>query len=189
MRTIMSSAALIAAVVSVNLNADDTGSYAAQARAITRQFATKLNGELQNALQNGGPLQAVGVCKERPPAIAAALSEKSGWQVRRSGLKPRNMALDTPDLWEQHVLRQSEDRNGHGEAVDSLTYAEVVDENGGRRYRYMQAIPTTQVCLACHGSNIDPTLVQTIDAAYPGDQGRGFAVGDIRGAFILSRPR
>ena len=134
-------------------------------------------------------MHAVGVCTERAPAIATTLSEQSDWQVGRTSLKPRNIALDAPDAREQRVLQQFEDRRGRGEAVESPTYAEVVEEHGDTRYGYMQAISTAQVRLACQGSNIDPALAEAIDAAYPGDQANGFATGDIRGAFTLSRPR
>ena len=157
--------------------------------AITKQFATTLKGELQAALQDGGPLHAVSVCRQHAPAIATPLSEQSGWQFGRTSLKPRNIGLDAPDARERRILQQLEDRRGRGEAVDSPTYAKVVEEHGDTRYGYMQAIPTAQVCLACHGSNIDPALAEAIDAAYPEGQANGFATGDIRGALTLSRPR
>jgi hypothetical protein len=128
------------------------------------------------------------VCKERAPAIAASLAEQTGWEVGRTSLKLRNVALNTPDIWEQRVLKQFEDRKAAGQPVAGMTYAEVVETEDGTAYRYMQAIPTAQVCLACHGDNIEPGLAESIDQAYPDDQARGYAVGDIRGAFTLSKP-
>jgi hypothetical protein len=52
----------------------------------------------------------------------------------------------------------------------------------------MKAIPTAKVCLACHGSAITPEVTAALDEAYPQDQARGYAEGDIRGAFSLSKP-
>ena len=52
----------------------------------------------------------------------------------------------------------------------------------------MKAIPTGELCLLCHGETIDPDIAAAIDKAYPEDQARGFSLGDIRGAFTLSKP-
>ena len=52
----------------------------------------------------------------------------------------------------------------------------------------MKAIPTADLCLACHGESINPDIAAAIDEAYPEDQARGFKSGDIRGAFSLSKP-
>jgi hypothetical protein len=52
----------------------------------------------------------------------------------------------------------------------------------------MKAIGTAEPCLACHGKQIEPALAQLIDVRYPQDQARGFAQGELRGAFTLRRP-
>ena len=52
----------------------------------------------------------------------------------------------------------------------------------------MQAIPTGEVCLACHGTAIAPEITAALDEQYPDDQARGFSLGEIRGAFSLSKP-
>ena len=89
-----------------------------------------------------------------------------------------------PDAWEQAVLEDFQRRSQAGEAVASLNRAEVVDGE----FRYMRAIATGEPCLACHGSAIKPELVQLLDRHYPQDQARGFAAGELRGAFTLRRP-
>jgi len=190
MRYLAFFSAAAALAVSANLNASDadTSMDGQQARVIIKQFATTLKGELQSAMKSGGPINAVGVCQERAPAIAAALAEQSGWEVGRTSLKTRNTALNAPDLWEQRVLKQFDDLNGSGADAASMTYAEVVEDEDGKAYRFMKAIPTGQVCLACHGSEIEPGLAEALNAAYPDDQARGYAAGDIRGAFTLSKP-
>ena len=143
----------------------DTGLYGQQARVIIQQFATTLKGELQQAMKTGGPSSAVAVCKDKAPAIAAELAQQTGWEVGRTSLKPRNSALNGPDAWEQHVLKQFDDRTAAGQPGKGMTYAEVVESGTGKAYRYMQAIPTAEVCLACHGGNIEPGLAETIEQA------------------------
>lgn len=166
----------------------DEADYAEQAQATIGRFANQLMGELAGALADDGPIAAVAVCQERAPAIAADLSAESGWTVGRTSLKVRNPA-NAPDAWERGVLEQFEARKEAGEPVTELTYAEVVsDAEGTQTYRVMRAIPTASLCLSCHGREIAPDLAQAIDKAYPEDEARGFAEGDIRGAFTLSRP-
>ena len=187
-RYLVATVASAALTFSAGVAVADTTADGQQAHAIVKQFATTLKGELQQAMKSGGPANAVGVCKEQAPAIAASLAEQTGWEVGRTSLKPRNVALNAPDAWEQRVMKQFEDRKAAGQPVAGMTYAEVVESDSGGTYRYMQAIPTAEVCLACHGSNIEPGLAESIDQAYPDDQARGFAIGDIRGAFTLSKP-
>ena len=159
-----------------------------EAKGIIKAFATQLQGELKTAIEEGGPVQAIGVCKERAPAIAAELSEKTGWQVKRTSLKARNTELDTPDVWEQEVLTAFEQRKAAGEDVQTMAKAEVVESADGKAFRFMKAIPTGEVCLACHGSAITPEVAAALDEHYPNDQARGYNLGDIRGAFSLTKP-
>jgi hypothetical protein len=159
-----------------------------EAKGLIKEFATTLQGELQAAMKAGGPTQAIEVCQERAPAIAAGLSERSGWAVGRTSLKTRNVADNTPDAWETEVLTTFEARKAKGEAVETMAFGEVVETDAGKEFRFMKAIPTAKVCLACHGSAITPEVTAALDEAYPGDQARGYAEGDIRGAFSLSKP-
>ncbi len=161
---------------------------AEEAKGIVKTFATQLKGELEAAMKEGGPTKAIPVCKDRAPAIAADLSAETGWSVGRTSLKTRNMANNTPDDWERGVLEKFEQRKAGGEAVDTMAFAEVVETGSGKSFRFMKAIPTGDVCLACHGTAITPEVAAMLDEYYPEDQARGFAAGDIRGAFTLSKP-
>jgi hypothetical protein len=159
----------------------------AQAQAIIKDFAGTLQGALGAAMQEGGPVAAIAVCKEQAPAIAADLSEQHGWDVGRTSLKLRN-PNNAPDAWEQEVLEQFESRRKGGESPMGMSYASVEETADGKVYRFMQAIPTQSVCLACHGTNIDAPVAEALDSAYPEDQARGYFADEIRGAFTLSKP-
>lgn len=177
-------AALAATSLQVSSNpADD----ASQAQAIVKEFATTLQGALIGAKQDGGPIAAVAFCKEQAPVIAAELSEQHGWDVGRTSLKTRNPA-NAPDAWEREVLEQFEARSKDGESPLGMTYASVEETADGKVYRFMQAIPTGEVCLMCHGKDIAEPIAEALDQAYPEDQARGYSAGEIRGAFTLSKP-
>lgn len=188
MRTTLSIslAAMISAVPGL-VAADSTAGASDEAKALIKQFATSLQSELVSAIKSGGPVHAIGVCQEKAPAIAASLSETSDWEIGRTSLKTRN-TKNAPDAWETRVLEQFESLKAAGNPVPEMAYSEVVKVDGQKVYRFMKPIPTQEVCLTCHGSDIDPKLAQAIDAAYPEDQARGYSAGDIRGAFTLSKP-
>ena len=69
-----------------------------------------------------------------------------------------------------------------------MEYAEVVAEGGKQYFRYMKAIPTGELCLKCHGAEIEPGVKAKLDELYPNDKARGFKLGDIRGAFTIKQP-
>jgi len=159
----------------------------AACRAVAAGFMSTLKAELMKAMRDGGPLNAIKVCKERAPEIAAQKSKVTGWRVARTSLKARNPA-NSPDPWERKVLESFEARRAKGERVNSLEHGEIVTENGKRAFRYMKAIQTSGICLRCHGKNIDPALSSALREFYPQDKATGFKLGHIRGAFAITQP-
>lgn len=158
---------------------------AERARDAVADFASALKGELTAAMQAGGPLNAIEVCHTRAPAIANAVSLDSGMNVSRVSLRNRNPD-NAPTEWQAAVLQDFETRLAAGEAADALSWQEIVQTDGMREYRFMKAIPTIPMCLACHGEGIAPTVAETIAELYPEDQATGYREGDIRGAFVVT---
>ena len=158
------------------------------ARQIVKRFAGELKGELKTAVDKKGFQYAIGVCKDAAPGIAAKLSAETGWRVGRTAIRLRNPA-NAPDAAELEVLRGFLERAAAGEALAKMEQAfEDRAAAGGPAFRYMKAIPTGELCLTCHGSGIDPELAARIRASYPKDQATGFKLGELRGAFTLSKP-
>lgn len=156
--------------------------YQAQARALIAPFAQELLATVKQAMAQGGPQNAVMACQALAPSIAEKHSRQP-WTIGRTALKVRN-PNNRPDAWEREVLERFAREAAAGKPVAGLSHGEVVDGE----YRYMQAIATGEPCLACHGKNIDKDLLALLDQRYPGDQARGFALGELRGAFTLRRP-
>jgi len=159
----------------------------AEARGIVKSFFGSLKGELEAAIKDSGPASAIAVCNTKAPAIAAKTSQETGWDVARTSLKLRNPG-NRPDAWEGQVLAKFEERKASGEDVTKMEYTEVVEIDGKPQFRYMKAIPTADLCLVCHGTEIPPDVQAKLQELYPDDQARGFKAGDIRGAFTLSKP-
>ncbi|SDX72902.1 Protein of unknown function [Allochromatium warmingii] len=180
------SLALLMGLPQVQASADDP--LIEEAKGLMQKFSSTLQTELKAAIERGGPVEAIGVCEQRAPEIAAELSAASGWEIGRVSLKPRNVELGTPDEWETAVLKDFEQRLAAGKPVETLVRAETVKSDAGDTFRLMKAAPTKDVCLACHGSAITEPVAQALTEHYPDDQARGYALGQIRGAFSLAKP-
>ncbi|MGB5177421.1 MAG: DUF3365 domain-containing protein [Gammaproteobacteria bacterium] len=181
-------------VITLGLAALSPNSYAADvdaevnaSRETAQEFMQTLKKELQAAMQEGGPVNAVSVCNLTAPAIASTYSARNGWEVGRTSLKRRNPA-NAPDAWERSVLEDFEARKLAGEDPAKMEFYEVVSDAGVSELRYMKAIPTAGLCLACHGEQVDSITKTRLETLYPDDQALGYRVGDIRGAFTISQP-
>ncbi len=159
-----------------------------KSRQTAKQFMQSLKGELQTAMKAGGPVNALDVCNTKARLISQQHSDASGWRVARTSLKTRNPA-NAPDAWERSVLEKFDARKKAGEAPKAMEHYEVMEQDGKKVFRWMKAIPTQEVCLKCHGGDtVAPAVEAKLKKLYPTDQARGYAVGDIRGAFTITQP-
>lgn len=164
----------------------DTSALEQEAQQIVQQFGGQLKSVLQATMISGGPVQAMQVCKTNAPQIAQTVGAEQGWVVARTSAKVRN-PNNQPDAWEAQVLADWADKIANGAPVAGLKKAAVVEQNGKPVFRYMQAIPTADLCLNCHGSQLSAQVQETLQALYPQDKATGFATGDLRGAFSLQK--
>lgn len=155
------------------------------ARAAAADFGKALLGELQKAIAASGPESAIGVCNVEAPQIAADKSAERHMTIRRTSLKLRQPD-NKPDAWEMQQLQSFEQRKTAGENPATIEAGEYVEKDGKRVFRYMKAIPTGELCLACHGSTLKPEVAAKLKALYPMDAATGFKVGDLRGAFTIT---
>lgn len=152
-----------------------------EAAAIARQFVEELRPRLGEALQSGPPSEAISICADYAPALAARLSEETGWTVRRVSLKPRNAAAQ-PDAWERARLRQFDEVVSAGYTLGPVS--ELIDG----KLRYLAPQQTGAVCLVCHGELIAPDTERALERYYPADKARGYQLGEVRGAISLTSP-
>lgn len=149
-----------------------------------QQLASSLQGELMAAMQRGGPMEAIEVCHQRAAVLADEISSATGVQIGRTSLKLRSSA-NAPDDWERNVLLQFEAQRAAGVAAAELTHYEVVGEGDEKAFRFMRAIPTAGLCLACHGDQLSSDIQHALERWYPDDQATGYREGDVRGAFSV----
>ena len=155
--------------------------------ALSRDAATQLGQELAaallTALGTDGPVEAIGVCSVEASPIAARLSEQAGARVGRTALRIRN-----PENAPDEAAREVMEAFARDLAADATAPPEHFEARPDGSARYMSAIVTQPLCMTCHGSEIAPEAATAIAEHYPTDQATGFAVGNLRGAFIVEWP-
>jgi len=161
---------------------------AEEARATAGGLIQTLGGELKTAMTAGGPAQAIGVCKEKAPRIAAEAAARTGMQIKRVSLKNRN-PKGVPDAWETEALASLEQRLAAGEKPETLDTHSVVNTPEGKVFRYAKALVMQPVCVNCHGApeNLSPEVKAKLAAEYPDDKAVGYAPGMIRGVLSIKK--
>ena len=142
--------------------------------AVSKGLMEKLGGQLKAALEAGGPVAAIGVCRSVAlPLTAAAAQEREGVAVRRTTLKPRNPA-NAPDGTDREVL----------EAMAAAESPKPAIRRDGAAARYYQPLVVQELCLKCHGdpAGFPADLVEALALHYPEDAATGYALGELRGA-------
>lgn len=170
----------------VELSAAEMDVHTEQARAAVKAFFGELKGELVAAIKEGGPPHAVSVCNTKAGEITKRVSLEQGMDISRVSLRNRNPG-NAASGWKKDSLQRFEKEKAAGKDPKSLEYRTVVATADGNEFRYMKAIPTGEVCLNCHGSDIAPGVREKLDALYPDDTATGYSVGDLRGAFVVTK--
>ncbi len=166
--------------------ATDIDTEVVQARAVIKTFAGTLKGELQAGIKAGGAVTALEICNTKAPQIAEKVATEAGMQVSRVSLKNRNPD-NAPNAWQKAVLEDFEIQQAAGADPATLEFSEIVEHDGSKEFRFMKAIPTGGVCLACHGESLAKEVRETITTLYPDDSATGFTLGDIRGSFVVTK--
>ena len=160
-----------------------------RSRALAGQLMSELKSELGRALQQGGPVAAVAVCKSRAPEIAARLSASSGADVSRTAIRWRNPA-NAPDDLERAVMQSFAAELLSASPAAAAEPEAIIESRSARgtERRYLRAIVMQPVCLACHGATLAPEIATAIARDYPQDAATGFETGQLRGAVTVRWP-
>jgi hypothetical protein len=178
-------ALLAAAFLLPACSRDEDGAERARAREMVGQFAKTLKTELETAMQERGPEHAIEVCSKRAPEIAAAMSGEDR-RIRRIGTRVRNVATNVPTAAERAILQRFA-ALPEGERAAAF---EEVETAAGYAY-YAPIFIGNPACLTCHGpaEGIGAEVRAALAARYPDDEAVGYALGDLRGAFVVELTR
>tara|TARA_Y100000052_G_C2955125_1_gene89570 strand:- start:805 stop:1473 length:669 start_codon:yes stop_codon:yes gene_type:complete len=168
------------------LSNDELNAHADEARAAAMQLGQELKAELIAAMEAGGPMAAISVCAEMAPAIASRISDETGMEVGRTSLKTRNSA-NAPDAWEVESMERFLTSSANGYSLTDIERFYALEEEGETVFRFMKPIVMQEMCVMCHGDAVSDDVMEAVRAAYPQDQATGFAPGDLRGAFTVTK--
>ena len=170
--------------------AQDIGALTAETKKAVLPVVPKVVAAMQEAVAEKGVAGAIPVCKEQAPELIKAKRQDTGWDIRRVSLRTRNAERATPDLWEVRQLADFNIRAANGEKFDTMEKSEIVTIDGKQVFRYMKALPVSDVCLKCHGpvDGLEAGLKAKLAESYPHDQATGYSKGQIRGALTVKRP-
>lgn len=156
-----------------------------QAKQKLQPFVKQLKQTLTGAVKQGGLSQGIKVCSQVANEFAQQHSTE-GWTIARTALKYRNPE-NKPNAWLQQQLETLQKMKDTGVTTDKLVLSELVTTGSGNEFRMVKAIPTKKLCLNCHGENLSKQVQQTLTQLYPDDLATGFKLGDIRGAFLVTK--
>jgi hypothetical protein len=149
-----------------------------KAAAAVESFRDELVSTLMSALEDGGPENAIRICKVEAPRIAEDQAV-DGMRMGRTSHRVRNPD-NAPEPWMEPMIQAYL-------ADPDLDEPKAVWLEDGRM-GYAEPIRLMPFCLGCHGPKVEPALMEQIRELYPDDQATGFRVGDLRGLFWVTLP-
>jgi hypothetical protein len=161
-----------------------------ETRDIASAMLKELGQTLQSAMANGGPENAIGVCKTQAPEIAQNLSAKHQLQVARVGTRARNAVMGQPNEWQALALKQFEARLANGDKPQDIEFVQLTKSGSyDLELRYAKPIVMQAMCTACHGSpeQITPAVNAKLQQLYPNDKAVDYKPGELRGAVVVTR--
>lgn len=154
---------------------DRVHEYLAGERA--RQSLAPLKQGLMTALRGAmaeGPEAALQTCRLAAPSVTLG-AQRPGVQVGRTSHRTRN-PVNEPEAWMRPLIAH------YLETPMQPSPPRVVDlEERGKGY--VEPIYMQEMCLTCHGAEIDEDLLALIRGGYPQDRAVGFMPGELRGLF------
>lgn len=187
MKNTLTALMLVSGLVAGSASAESMPELVEEGKGLMAAFGGALKGELVAAMEAGGPVNAIGVCNDVAPSLAADASATSGWIIGRSSHLLRNPD-NAPDAFTAAAIEDFLARQAAGESADTLVKAAIVEEDGQQVFHLVKAIATGGVCLNCHGGDeVSAAVSDKLAELYPEDQARGFSEGEMRGVFTLSR--
>ena len=132
-------------------------------------------------------MSAVDGCRKVAYSVIDDINGRPGYNIKRVSLKPRNPS-NTPDEFEEKVLREFEEKNRRGELGKGSEYYVSNNYDGKRTLRYLRPLKIKKVCLNCHGKTKDlaPGINDFLKANYPNDKATGYSLGEVRGAVSVT---
>jgi hypothetical protein len=151
------------------------------------KYIKMLGGALKSQLQakmkeDKSGLTALAFCTSSADKITKEVNEKlpEYATVRRTSFKVRNNKVNAADDSDTKAMEKFEAEI----KAKTLTPKTILMVEEGDVTRVYKPLVTKAVCLKCHGTNMDPKIVDAIKSSYPHDKAIDFKEGDLRGVIV-----
>ena len=157
-----------------------------EAKILLKETAKQYKNTLIEGLQHNDLKKALKYCNKEVEKLTSK-DNKKDYSIKRVSLRPRNKN-NYPTLYEKKILDKFNKLNLKDNKYLTLQHSEIIkDEDNNNKFVYAKAIRIKEVCLNCHGSNINDDLKKEIQNLYPDDKAINYKLNDIRGAFVMYR--
>ena len=154
-----------------------------EAKKLLNETAKQYKNTLIHGLQQNNLKKALKYCNKEVEKLVSKEYEK-GFTIKRVSLRPRNKN-NYPNLYEKEILEKFNKLSLKDNKDLALEHSEVIKDKNNNKFVYVKAIRIKEVCLNCHGSNINDDLKKEIQKLYPDDKAINYKLNDIRGAFVM----
>ena len=156
-----------------------------EAKDLLKETSKQYKNTLIQGLQHNNLIKALKYCNKEVKQLISKDNEK-GFAIKRVSLRPRNKN-NYPNLYEKEILEKFNELSLKDNKKLVLEHSEIIKDKNNNKFVYVKAIRIKEVCLNCHGSNINDDLKKEIEKLYPDDKAINYKLNDIRGAFVMYR--
>ena len=157
------------------------------ARQVALAFDVRRRMEILDRLERQeDPVAIYLAYRDHVPGWAKEIGGKLGVELSRTAPRTRN-PTHAPDDWEMRQMELFEFSREAGIDPATMEVSEIVTEGKQKVFRWIRPIVMDEMCIACHGENIDPRLVTLLNQEYPLDEGVDYLEGDLGGAYSVSK--
>ncbi len=156
-----------------------------EAKDLLKETSKQYKNTLIQGLQHNNLIKALKYCNKEVKQLISKDNEK-GFAIKRVSLRPRNKN-NYPNLYEKEILEKFNKLSLQDNKKLVLEHSEIIKDKNNNKFVYIKAIRIKEVCLNCHGSNINDDLKKEIEKLYPDDKAINYKLNDIRGAFVMYR--
>jgi len=174
---------LLTALLGTSTMASDAIAVKQEGLKYIKMLGKALKSELKTHLQKDpSGLEALAFCTGSAQRITKEVNAKlPGYaKVRRTALKVRNNIHNTPDTIDKKVMHSYQTAM----TQNSFTPNDIKVVEVGDVTRIYKPLVTKEVCLKCHGSQLNPHIAEALKSAYPEDRAIGLKEGEFRGVIV-----
>jgi len=154
-------------------------------KMVSGKLLQTLGGNLQEHIGRKGVLGGVSFCSQNGLVLTHKVAQETNTTLKRVSVHNRNPQNAASEEESAILVRWNHLQKAKKPLPD---YEMVIQGDGGYRY-YQPIVIKNPLCLQCHGTNIKPEVAKVIDALYPEDNAKRYALGDLRGMVVIGIPK